>query len=468
MSGFESEKPAEVEGLTTVASSSTETVVDKVQHGVGDRSQYFKKWDAFANEADAALMAEEEEVKRHIEESLSSVPRSEAQKKDLEKRAALREAKKQWDGVQMNEEAMKVCISDEVDVGRRDLCPTVDLQKKRVVIFRNNTNCHYHLTDLSLTKVFIEKCTNCTFTLACKINTSTVEISHCSGIKVYVSQHTVQTIQVDLSSQISLFYNQGLWEVTTKIYHSGVSDLRIEYDHKGTGAADDICYQELNDLEMAQLNPHLRPSDQQFVTAYVNHDLVTDLVLRDAGGHITTQREIDHRRQQVEEAAKAKGIDLSDPVVQKVLHEYDAVTELQNGKKYKEEGNKVFKECDYAQASVHYTQAVDALTIHKNITLDEEDVKECNDQLCATYSNRAACLLKLGDHENALIDTDACLAIDPNHTKAMFRKGLALHALGRYREACPVLGKALSLAPKDQSIKTALTFAERKAQTQGR
>jgi len=473
--------PSGAAAAAAAATSVGEGDETKVRHGVGDRSEYFRKWDAFANDADAQLKAEEDEVKRHIAESLSKDPVSEAQRKDLEKRAALREAKKQWDGVQINEEVMKICISGESNIESRTICPTEDLQNKRVLILRNNNNCHYHLSDLSLTKVFIEKCTNCTFSLTCKINTSTLEISHCCDLKVYIDQHTVQTIQIDLCSSVLVFYHQTLWEPTTKVYHSGVSDLRIEYDHSGitngnTAVVDvslndsDTTYQLLDDLEMAKLNPHLRDSDQQFVTCYANSELVTDLVLRDAGGHITTQREIDARRRQVEQAAREKGLDIEDPMVQKLLHEYDAVSEFQNGMKYKEEGNKVFKECDYAQASVHYTQAVESFTVHRNVTAVDavDEVKKCNDQLCATYSNRAACLLKLGDHANALADTNACLEIDTIHVKAMFRKGLALHALGRYREACPVLGKASSLAPKDQSIKTALTFAERKAQTEGR
>ena len=45
------------------------------------------------------------------------------------------------------------------------------------------------------------------------------------------------------------------------------------------------------------------------------------------------------------------------------------------------------------------------------------------------------------------------------------RVGVALHAMGRYREACPILGKALSLQPKNQQIKDALLFAERNAAT---
>jgi len=51
--------------------------------------------------------------------------------------------------------------------------------------------------------------------------------------------------------------------------------------------------------------------------------------------------------------------------------------------------------------------------------------------------------------------------------KGHFRRGLALHALGRYADALPSLGRALRLEDPTkkkaiQQIKEAITFAERK------
>jgi hypothetical protein len=66
----------------------------------------------------------------------------------------------------------------------------------------------------------------------------------------------------------------------------------------------------------------------------------------------------------------------------------------------------------------------------------------------------------------ALQDADCGLAIDPDHDKCNFRRGLALHAMGRSMEACPSTGKALRLETKYKQIKEALMFAERGAQKQ--
>lgn len=139
--------------------------------------------------------------------------------------------------------------------------------------------------------------------------------------------------------------------------------------------------------------------------------------------------------------------------------------------KHKEKGNVAFKECDYAQASLFYSQAIEILENIVSETSganegDEAQKKlhtECKEVLGTIYSNRSACALKMGDHQLALTDANSCLELDPENVKANFRKGLALHALGRYREACPVLGLALKREPKNQQIKSALLFAERKA-----
>ena len=77
-----------------------------------------------------------------------------------------------------------------------------------------------------------------------------------------------------------------------------------------------------------------------------------------------------------------------------------------------------------------------------------------------TLSNRAACFLKMGDHEKALSDAKQATDMVPSNTKAWFRQGLALHAQKRYQEAIPVLAKAHKLQPKNAQIKEALQFAE--------
>ena len=75
-------------------------------------------------------------------------------------------------------------------------------------------------------------------------------------------------------------------------------------------------------------------------------------------------------------------------------------------------------------------------------------------------SNRSASFLKLGHHDKALEDGNEADRLDPTNVKGTSRKGLALHAMGRYKDAIESLASALKLEPKIKQIKQALQFTE--------
>ena len=67
--------------------------------------------------------------------------------------------------------------------------------------------------------------------------------------------------------------------------------------------------------------------------------------------------------------------------------------------------------CRYAQAAVHYTMALD----HEATSRSDDELIPPLVHIC--YSNRAACFLKLGQHEKALMDADSCVALEPKFVK---------------------------------------------------
>lgn len=449
------------------ANSASAPTEQESRYGVGNREAYYGKWDKFAKLTDEQLKAEEEEAERKEKERVAHIPHSDAHKRDREKREALKEAKKQWDNVKANEKSREVYFEND-DCVKGRVIDAEAMGNKSVLYINNNFNSSYKLAEnVSPTKVFVDDCKNCSVTLCCKIVTSVIEVHRCENVNLHITGQEVHTIQVDMSKNISIVYSKDLFSPDTKIYHSSVENITVNYDWKGTGKQSDFKSQTLNDFELSKLAKESQSSnnlvgkDDQFVTAYLleNQELVTDLVLRDGSGHPTTARELEARKKKIKDEVAKKGLDVDDPQVQKYLNEYDPVSPIELASKHKEEGNKAFKECNYRQASVHYTQAIDALhSVHQ---------ENGTEVLKSSYSNRAACSLKLGEHENALADSNSCLAIDPNHVKATFRKGMALHALERYREACPVLSKALEMEPKNSQIKQALLFSERRASMPG-
>merc|ERR550514_1499348 len=109
----------------------------------------------------------------------------------------------------------------------------------------------------------------------------------------------------------------------------------------------------------------------------------------------------------------------------------------------KKEGNARFKEANYQQAAVLYTEA---------LALD--------DQQHALYSNRAACFLKLGRYAQARDDAQACVRLAPEFARGHFRLALALQAEESYAEACAAFTKALRLEPSNKDAKSGLAMTQ--------
>ena len=161
----------------------------------------------------------------------------------------------------------------------------------------------------------------------------------------------------------------------------------------------------------------------------------------------------------------------------KTREEIDAIIECSNCEKNK--GNESFMAGEYAQAILFYTLALERAAELPDATDITEVLSDTGvvgstksslsskvsvvEQLFPRHvvlSNRSACFLKLGHHDKALKDGRDAEILDPTYVKGIFRKGLALHALGRYDEAIASLAVALKIEPKNKQIKQALGFAE--------
>ncbi|KAL3817546.1 hypothetical protein ACHAXA_003719 [Cyclostephanos tholiformis] len=165
----------------------------------------------------------------------------------------------------------------------------------------------------------------------------------------------------------------------------------------------------------------------------------------------------------------------------KTREEIDAIIECIDEQKAK--GNEAFAAGEYAQALLFYTMSLDRAAELPDATIVNEILSSSTssgaigsvsskhpstppskiEQLYPRHivlSNRSACFLKLGHHEKALTDGIDAERLDPMYVKGIFRKGLALHAMGRYEEAIASLASAQKIEPKNKQIKQALGFAE--------
>lgn len=101
-----------------------------------------------------------------------------------------------------------------------------------------------------------------------------------------------------------------------------------------------------------------------------------------------------------------------------------------------------WKQNDFQNSIKYFT-----LVIEKAIVINDKDI------LKLMYSNRSACYLKVKNNTSALSDAEECIKIDSKWVKSHIRKGDALYACGRYRDAANVYDQGLKIDANDTSLK---------------
>lgn len=108
----------------------------------------------------------------------------------------------------------------------------------------------------------------------------------------------------------------------------------------------------------------------------------------------------------------------------------------------KELGNDKFKDKEFDEAILHYTQGLEQC---RGSTQAEERAK--------LLANRSAALVGVEDYRGALADAEECCALRPSWPKGWARKGKALTALSRHKAAAAAYARGLeaSLRASDAS-----------------
>lgn len=111
--------------------------------------------------------------------------------------------------------------------------------------------------------------------------------------------------------------------------------------------------------------------------------------------------------------------------------------ELEKALQAKEKGNQYFRNKAFREAIQCYTQAIDICP-----------AKEPD--RAVFFKNRAACWLKLEEHEKALSDCLSALQLSPGDVKTIYREAQALEGLDRLTEALVETKKLLSIDPRNR------------------
>eukprot|EP00823_Brevimastigomonas_motovehiculus_P000310 TRINITY_DN10400_c0_g1_i1.p1 TRINITY_DN10400_c0_g1~~TRINITY_DN10400_c0_g1_i1.p1 ORF type:complete len:513 (-),score=95.13 TRINITY_DN10400_c0_g1_i1:479-2017(-) len=111
---------------------------------------------------------------------------------------------------------------------------------------------------------------------------------------------------------------------------------------------------------------------------------------------------------------------------------------------YKTKGNEFFKQNKFSSAMEWYDKA---------IQLKGDDP--------AFFTNRAFCHIRLEEYGSAIEDASSAIKLNPNFTKAYYRRGDAYLALCKYFPARADLLQVTKAAPSDQMAKKKLAECER-------
>lgn len=408
-------------------------------------SEYSDKWAKLAKDADEQIEKEDLELKEKADEALGlngDKPTSANEAKAVSQKEALKKAKEMWDKREDNISQKKIWVENLKGETKQI---TVDDEELHAVHVRNCSDCKLTIpASLKTVKVFFEGCKNTRLALQAEMVTETLEVWRCDNSCVAIMAKT-GTIQADICTG-TLKINYESEAYMGSIYHAGVETMEVSFGDATTShitkAAELFAQQSQAEKEAAE--KALAKSkgavmaqtadESQFVTHFVKGEIMTERVVRGADEYPSTLREL-----------KEKGYEASAALVE----DEAAVLQLRALKR-REKGNEAFKEQDFPQAATSYTEAL-ALWSEDHITL----------------TNRAAAFLKMGHPEKALKDAEAAIKVEPKWVKAHFRKGLSLHALGRFADAVAALVVASNLDDKNKQVNDAIKMAEYMARKHG-
>jgi hypothetical protein len=282
------------------------------------------------------------------------------------------------------------------------------LRGKRILVFKDLSGgrCRVARPEVSaaLIKVFVEGCSDFELELAVPLLTSHVELHKCESVALTVERQ-VATVQLDQSGGCAVRFGEGAFEgPDDRVYSAGCRDLTLSCAHS-SGKKHEITVDYLRDGAVP-VN-ECGAEEYQFVARWSAETggIVNEPLMRVGNKFLT--------KSTVENASLSGAARLA-------IREQKAA----EAEQHKLEGNDAFGGGEYAQAVLFYSMALDKVSA--------ADPPPPLRHVC--LSNRAACFLKLGHPEKALADAGECAGLEPGYAKGWFRKGLALHAMGRCGE----------------------------------
>lgn len=148
---------------------------------------------------------------------------------------------------------------------------------------------------------------------------------------------------------------------------------------------------------------------------------------------------------------------------QKELADMSTDEKLAHAQQQKERGTAAFKEADWQAASKRYAGGVEAVMAMPAEARAEESARTL---LISCLLNEAQCYIKLEQWERTTVCCGLVLKLEPEHAKALYRRGVANTRLEQWEAAKADLKQACLLEPKSREMREAFETAKQAAAAQ--
>ena len=135
---------------------------------------------------------------------------------------------------------------------------------------------------------------------------------------------------------------------------------------------------------------------------------------------------------------------------QKEVADMTTEEKLAHAQQQKERGTAAFKEANFADAAKRYSGGVECVMAMPAEARAEEVPRTL---LISCLLNEAQCYLKLEQWERATVCCGLVLKLEPQHAKALYRRGVANTQLEQWEEAKADLKQACLLEPKSREMR---------------
>lgn len=344
-----------------------------------------------------------------------------------------------------------------------------------VVFVKRCEDCEVCLPESATAiKVQMQDCKRCVLTIRGKVITETLELWECEACRVTVGSR-MATIQVDACHDLTLAFAKA--EFFDRVLSAGLHAGKLSFDDApqlGTPTVDFVA------LCAERKDETISDKTDQFITRLVEGAVLTELIIRLCNDFPTTEREAREfelrtrmKHEKLDEVVDGMlgssiGKDMTEAEREQMKGMFAKQSDAASAAKIEAEqtaegrqaarvafkkngGNDEFKQGNFQQAAVLYTEA-----------LGLDDAQH------ALYSNRAACFLKLGRYAQAREDATKCIELAPDFCKGHFRLALALQAEDKYGEACAAFDKVLTFEPSNKDAKSGLQVAQMQVERQRR